>query len=177
MTLPVTLGEGSFRSAGARCTRVATSIRWHSAGVVMSGGGDDVGLQVRFTPLTRRKSRDHCWTMTTTQGEPSLLVDVVTIDGVPAVRLVGELDLNGAGKLLDAGMRLLEQPDAGPVVVIDVAELAFCDSSGLHILHQLQRNAAALDRTVMLRSPQPIVRRVLQLTGMDEIITTLPLDR
>jgi anti-sigma B factor antagonist len=112
--------------------------------------------------------------MTSTQGEIGLLVDVVDGEGMPVLRLAGELDMQGTMKLLEHGMRVLAKHDAGSVVTIDLTDLNFCDSCGLRALYQLQQHAAALDEILVLRSPRRIVRRVLELTGMTELFTVLP---
>jgi anti-sigma B factor antagonist len=82
--------------------------------------------------------------------------------------------MNTMSKALAAGMRLLERRDAQPYVVVDVGGLVFCDSSGLNVFDQLRRNATALGRTLVLRSPRPGMRRVLELTGMAELVTLQP---
>jgi anti-anti-sigma factor len=108
--------------------------------------------------------------------DPVLLVDIATSDGSAVLRLIGELDAANRSKVLDAGMRLVARPSGGPILTIDMAELSFCDSSGLETLYQIQRNALAFDRIVVLRSPQPLIRRVLDLADMAHLFTIVPLD-
>jgi anti-sigma B factor antagonist len=56
-------------------------------------------------------------------------------------------------------------------VIADLTSTSFCDSSGVHAIMQAHERAAA--RNVGLRlavSPGGSVRRVLQLTGADQIM-------
>lgn len=109
------------------------------------------------------------------QGDVILLVDVVAVDGRPALRLAGELDLEGTEKVLAAARRVFRDART-TTVVIDVADLAFCDSSGIRVLCQVEHEAAVLGRTVVLRSPTTIVRRVLELTGVSHLLNVVPLN-
>jgi stage II sporulation protein AA (anti-sigma F factor antagonist) len=112
--------------------------------------------------------------VTSTHDEAALLVDVIDVGAIPVLRLIGELDVGGAAKVLEHGTRVLRAHDAGSALAVDLADLTFCDSCGVRVLYQLQQHATELDEVVILRSPQPIVRRVLELTGMTELFTVLP---
>jgi anti-anti-sigma factor len=109
-------------------------------------------------------------------GVCQLLVDVGRAFGRPVLRLSGELDLYGAPKLLDVGTRLLESNELDALVV-DVSDLTFCDSSGLKVLAELRDEANAAGCTLVLRSPQPIVRRVIELTGFHHVVPIEPGER
>lgn len=86
----------------------------------------------------------------------------------PVVEVVGEIDLATAGQLSAALEPLLAAGD-GPVV-IDVGAVSFIDSSGLAVL----AHSAASGRTVILRHPSKIVVRVIETTGLDQVITLEP---
>jgi anti-sigma B factor antagonist len=76
--------------------------------------------------------------------------------------LKGELDISSCDGLAEQ----LQGPP-GRVVVIDLSELSFIDSSGLGTLHAARRLAIKNGGTLVVSRPQCAVHRVLQLTGLD----------
>jgi anti-sigma B factor antagonist len=88
-------------------------------------------------------------------------------DGRPRVTVRGELSYTTA-PALDEQLRALPGPGAaGADVVIDLAGVSFCDSSGLAALLSAHRRARRRGGTVTLRGPQGPVRRILRLTGVE----------
>jgi anti-anti-sigma factor len=86
---------------------------------------------------------------------------VVPLDGgVHGFRLVGELDLATTRQLQEA----LEQLPAEGEVVLDLSELTFIDSTGLHAIVE---HARADDGPIVLANPSETVRRVLHIAGLD----------
>jgi anti-anti-sigma factor len=58
-----------------------------------------------------------------------------------------------------------------PLVVLDLVGVAFCDSGGLNALLAMRRRAQETGTTLALARVQPQPRRLLELTGVDEIFT------
>jgi anti-sigma B factor antagonist len=86
--------------------------------------------------------------------------------GVPRLVLSGELDLASAGEL-DASLKQLESSEP-PILVLDLRELEFMDSTGLRSV--IAADARARDRgarLVVVRAPGE-VDRVFSLTRMDQ---------
>jgi len=82
------------------------------------------------------------------------------------VALAGELDLSTVGKLSDTVNTELAQ---GPHrIVLDLADLSFCDSLGLGTLVVLSRAAAAHRTYLTLRNPSEFFTRMLRVTGLQE---------
>ena len=54
-------------------------------------------------------------------------------------------------------------------VVVDLSGLAFADSSLMLDLAALSRRLRHAGRTVRLRSPQPQIRRLIELVGLDRL--------
>ncbi|MCU1497917.1 MAG: hypothetical protein JWM47_1870 [Acidimicrobiales bacterium] len=79
---------------------------------------------------------------------------------------VGEIDLQTRGVLAEA----LEQLRAGPPPTLDLSGVTFMDSSGLAVLV----NAAVADDRLRVRDPSPIVQRVIQATGLDDVLHLVP---
>jgi anti-sigma B factor antagonist len=85
------------------------------------------------------------------------------------VFLRGELDLASAEAALDVLIDALREGD----LVIDASELSFIDSSGIRSILEAYREAnqgIGAGRGVTVRAPTAQVRRVLQLTGIDNLI-------
>ncbi len=88
--------------------------------------------------------------------------NVSHMGGATVVALRGELDVASSQGLSDELVGLIE---AGATdLVIDLAELAFIDSTGLSAILRANRK---LERGhLLLREPSPMVRQVLEITGL-----------
>jgi anti-sigma B factor antagonist len=82
--------------------------------------------------------------------------------GRMVVTVRGELDLATADRLWTELEPLLVPRS---VVVLDGAGITFMDSSGLRVLLQAGKRAAADGAVFRLVAPQPAVQRVLELAG------------
>lgn len=84
------------------------------------------------------------------------------------VSVCGEIDLYTApllrGELADAVV-------AGGRTVVDMSRVEFCDSTGLGVLLSALKQARGNGGELELAAPQPAVRRILQITGLDEVFT------
>jgi anti-sigma B factor antagonist len=88
------------------------------------------------------------------------------------VLLRGEMASDTAAAM-DAAFAPLRSEAASGDVVLDLSGISFCDSTGLNQLAALHR-AAAPDHQVRLRAVPPLVRRVLEITGMDAVFPIEP---
>jgi len=94
-------------------------------------------------------------------------VDTGAEDDVLVV-LTGELDLSNVDALAALVDPLVAStPDR---LIFDLHELAFLDSSGIALLLR----AAARAGTVVVRRPSTIVRRVLEATGLTQVLKIEP---
>jgi anti-anti-sigma factor len=89
-------------------------------------------------------------------------------DGMPTIRLRGEIDMSN----VDALRRTIEPvvvraPDR---VVFDLSALTFMDSSGIALLLQV----SAKSKSVRVRGPSPLVRRMIEATGLADILQVEP---
>ncbi len=85
--------------------------------------------------------------------------------GVVVVHLVGELDLYNAPELRITLLELAsEQPDR---LVVDLAEVAFVDSTALGVLIEA-RTALANRQAFLLASPGLETHRALTISGLDQ---------
>ncbi|GLZ27962.1 anti-sigma factor antagonist [Lentzea sp. NBRC 105346] len=94
-------------------------------------------------------------------------VRTVHCDGVPVVSVAGEVDIGTVRPLV---AELTAQLNRSPAaLVVDLRAVSFFDSSGVNGL--LTSHHLAVDRRVELHVVvvRPIVRRTLQITGLDEL--------
>ena len=84
----------------------------------------------------------------------------------------GDLDLNTAPELLQALTRLVDEGQR--VLVVDMAGVEFCDSSGLSVLVRVRNRVTALGGGLALAAPTRVVQRVLEVSGLDEIFGRYP---
>lgn len=93
----------------------------------------------------------------------------VTRGGTVHVAVSGEIDMATVAALDDTLQDAVARGDTAEVVV-DFAEVTFCDSSGLAALDRAY--AAARERAARLRivHPQPQVRLLFEITGMLDIL-------
>lgn len=102
-----------------------------------------------------------------TMGEADGRLDIEVTEGdEPVVRLVGEVDPHTAP---DLDRALAELTDAGATRVrFDCTRLDFIDSSGLRVLVDTHRRLGAERGSVVLTGASPTLRRLLEVTGLDE---------
>jgi anti-sigma B factor antagonist len=82
--------------------------------------------------------------------------------------LAGEIDASTTPSLTAA---FLDGPgDQRDVVVVDVGEVTFMDSSGLRAFILLAQRAAESGRTVALSRTPPQLERLIHLAGADGIL-------
>jgi anti-sigma B factor antagonist len=91
----------------------------------------------------------------------------VSTDGTRAtVALRGELDLSGVDRAREA----IEQAESGDttLVVLDLSELDFIDSTGLEVMLRAARRAHDSGRRLVVARPSRYVRRLLEMTAIDQ---------
>jgi anti-sigma B factor antagonist len=87
-------------------------------------------------------------------------------DGHVVVALCGDLDVTGTA---DAEAAITVLMARGQSLIIDMSALDFLDCSALGALLRVQALARRGGGDVVLVAPQPLVRRLLALTGNDEV--------
>jgi anti-anti-sigma factor len=93
------------------------------------------------------------------------------------VRLSGELDISSAPKVEDELARV--EPARPGLIVLDLRNLAFMDSTGLRLLIAADTRARQQDRRLaIVKGPDP-VQRVFRITRLEErleIMDDVPAD-
>jgi anti-sigma B factor antagonist len=84
------------------------------------------------------------------------------------LQLQGELDAAAAGELA----ALFDEACAGEpsLLLVDLSELSFCDSSGIHVLLVAAARCAESQIDMRIVGTRPNVRRVLELMGSAEVL-------
>ena len=96
------------------------------------------------------------------------MLEVEVVRGVPVVTAPAEVDVTNAPALRAA---LLEAAaDGSPALVVDMTRTRFCDSAGLRVLMDAHKRALAAEGTVLLAVPFEAVLRVLEITGIGQVI-------
>ncbi len=88
--------------------------------------------------------------------------------GVVVIALPPQVDVTNARQLGAELARALE--DSAEVLVVDGTATEFCDSAGVQMLVRVGHQAAAGKVGLRLATDARPVRRVLQLTGADQVI-------
>lgn len=93
-------------------------------------------------------------------------IDAVPAEGGQTIRLKGELDAYTAGRFREVMDRVVD--DQPLLVVIDVTELTFIDSTGLGLLVGARRKMGA-DGHIRLIGARPKIFRLFEIAGLTHI--------
>jgi anti-anti-sigma factor len=91
------------------------------------------------------------------------------------VAVTGEVDLATSPALRDMLLRVLQEQARG-FLDVDLAGVSFLDCAGVSALVAARNAAVHAGRQIRVSNPQPIVVRVLDLTGLLGVFTA-PIDR
>jgi anti-sigma B factor antagonist len=95
-------------------------------------------------------------------------IEISEVGTTLVLRIGGELDMATRNRIEPAVLASIETAGA---VTIDLAELSFCDSSGLALLVEADSRATARGVTFSIKNVPPAIRRLLHITGLDRKIT------
>jgi anti-sigma B factor antagonist len=100
--------------------------------------------------------------MDISSSRPSPTTAVIAVSGEIDMATVGAIHRAVDSAITTAGTN---------EVVIDLAGVTFCDSSGIAAFDQRYANAAARGVRLRVAQPQPSVRRVLEIAGLMDALT------
>ncbi|SDD24766.1 STAS domain-containing protein [Streptomyces prasinopilosus] len=90
----------------------------------------------------------------------------------PLLEIAGELDYTSAPELRELLATLTLRP--GQRLVLDLAAMEFCDSSGLTALIAARNHAHAARADIALAAVPPRTLRVLRIVGLDQVFPLYP---
>jgi anti-anti-sigma factor len=97
-------------------------------------------------------------------GGPLVAAEIEIADGTAVVRLLGDLDITVAAALWQQLAELeAKKPDR---LVFDMTAVSFLDCAAARVLFRASRSMLPGEKPV-IRSPCPLVRTLLKLTGWD----------
>jgi anti-sigma B factor antagonist len=103
--------------------------------------------------------------------DPQILVlSTRSESGHTVIAVRGELDLSGKPQL-DAQLAQALSAPGSDALIIDLSELRFIDSSGIHSLIVARRESARQNRPMVVVRGGSAVMRVLSLCGVESRIT------
>lgn len=111
----------------------------------------------------------------TSRAAPDPLPFTVEMDHrgqVARLSLVGELD-GATTPILQSAIARAEV-DPTTIIVLDLGELTFIDSSGLLLLLKASERAGQQGRGFGMVDPRPNVHRILRITGTTHLLQALP---
>jgi anti-anti-sigma factor len=93
-------------------------------------------------------------------------VDVQRDGSTCTLVIAGEVDLQNSESLASIGRMALDAVNGHEVLIIDLTDVYFMDSTGLDALVVINNEARVNGHQLRLRGLQPLVSRVLELGGL-----------
>jgi anti-anti-sigma factor len=97
---------------------------------------------------------------------------VLWVDNAAVVSAPAQIDAVNVGDLLGCLLTVICHGPA--VLIVDLTATTFCDSAAVHALVQAFKEARAAGVELRLAVGAPAVSRLLEITGVDQLIGTYP---
>lgn len=91
-----------------------------------------------------------------------LTIELIHLDGSAVLAVCGEIDMATAPQLRHA---VQEAQAHGVPIVLDMAQVTFMDSSGLHVLLDEHLASGETPAHVQVRNPSKFVQQILHVAG------------
>jgi anti-anti-sigma factor len=101
-----------------------------------------------------------------------LTVHTRTTPAGPVIELIGALDHHSTPDVRTLLPRL--PLSSGQQLVLDLARLTFCDSSGITVLIAARNHALAADASVVLVAVPDSVSRTFRMVGLEQVFSIQP---
>jgi anti-anti-sigma factor len=131
-------------SGGIGCARVGAPLRGRLAGFRSAWSRTGIAVEEELMQASGAEA----------------IVEFQDDSGTPIIKIAGEVDMSNAALVREAvDLVIAHDPER---VVFDLGELQFMDSSGLAMLLGFAERIAVVE----LRRPLPLIRRIIELTGL-----------
>ena len=90
-------------------------------------------------------------------------------DERPALRVSGEVDIQFADELRQAGLGAATESG----LTMDLSEVSFIDSSGLAVLVEINHSVSLHGGLFTLVAPSRSVRHILEVTGLNPVFAVI----
>jgi anti-sigma B factor antagonist len=97
---------------------------------------------------------------------------VLWVDNAAVVSAPAEIDVVNAGDVLGCLLTVIREGPA--VLIVDLTATTFCDSAAVHTLVHAFKQARASGVELRLALGGPAVSRLLEITGVNQLIGTYP---
>src|SRR5256885_348501 len=97
------------------------------------------------------------------------------VGGVCRLTPIGELDL-ATVSLLESAFDAVFRDDDAEMIVVDLTELSFMDSTGIHLLMRMRAACEDADRLRVINGSR-VVQRVLDASGVRALLPIISSDR
>ena len=87
-------------------------------------------------------------------------------NGAPRVKLSGEFDISGR----EQADEVLASVQGAPKIILDLSELEFIDSMGIHFVVTAHQAAETDGRELTIVRGGPEVDRIFQLVGLSDVL-------
>jgi anti-anti-sigma factor len=91
-------------------------------------------------------------------------------DGHGRVAVIGKIDLSN---VRDVEAALSYMAASGDALTLDLVHLSYLDSHGVAMLFQLSQLASRSGGSLTLANPQNLVRRVIQITHLEDAVAII----
>jgi anti-sigma B factor antagonist len=103
---------------------------------------------------------------------PDLLrVTVQPLEDARLIRAAGELDMSTAPTLKH---ELEAARDEAVTAVLDLSDVTFIDSTGLHLLLNASRSAGRTDWSLFIVRPSTVVQRLIEISRTRDLLALVP---
>jgi anti-sigma B factor antagonist len=99
---------------------------------------------------------------------PGFAVESAPVGGAPGVLVRGEIDIETAAEVtaaLDAAIR-----ETRGALVVDLSDVAYFDSSGVHVLLRARAVLGREERALVVVCPPGPARRVFEVAGIADVL-------
>lgn len=94
--------------------------------------------------------------------------NIIEMGKTSMVSIKGEIDIYSIEKFRESIEK--EIKNQATQIILDCSELSYMDSTGMGVLIELRNRTKEMGQKIIMMNPQPNIKKLLALTGVDKII-------